>query len=234
MNIEMPPNKLVTKVFGGASIVAVADEINVSTFKPFWLNNQGILSQDELSGECLFTPGAVQIPTKVFSLLVLPNRIQIAFAEMEESLVMTPLHRVIGGILNGLPHTPFKALGFNFEFFVGPEDPSTFGEWNHRHFYSPCSALICPPQVENTRFGSYSSINFNGMRLKLDVKPVRGTTTAPAISSALENSQEWMHFAFNYHLDLDLKNPARHAQDSLAIWPTSAANTRSVIDGILG
>jgi len=221
-------------VFGGTSVVLVANEINLSIFKPIWLGQTNILRPDELAGDCVISPGALQIPTTQFNLLVLPNQLQLAFAEMGDEVVIEPLNRVLGGILRNLPHTPFVALGINFDFFVGPNDLGRFADWSKDLFASRSALAVCENPADNLRFGAYFSLDSEGMRLKINVRPIKGAVAAPKVVEQLQTAAEWMHFNFNYHLDLNSAAPAQNALETLVKWSSVAAKTRSIIAQIPG
>jgi hypothetical protein len=221
-------------VFGGTSVVLVANEINLSIFKPMWLGKTNILRPDELAGDCVISPGVVQIPTAQFNLLILPNQLQLAFAEMDDAVVIEPLNRVLGGILQNLPHTPFLGMGINFDFFVGPKDLDKFADWSKDLFASRSALAVCENPTDKLRFGSYFSLDFAGMRLKINAKPIKGAVAAPKVVEQLQTATEWMHFNFNFHLDLNPVAPAQNALETLAKWSLVAAKTRSIIAQIPG
>lgn len=221
-------------VFGGASVVLVANEINLSIFKPLWLGQTNILLPDELSGDCIISPGVIQIPTSQFNLLVLPNQLQMAFAEMDDKIVVESLNRVLGGILKNLPHTPFFGLGINFDFFVGPSNSEEFAEWNKKLFASHSAMAVCEVANDHPRFGTYFSLDFEGLRLKINVRPIKGAVAAPKVIEQLQAVSEWMHFNFNFHLDLNPAAPSETALQTLAKWSLVANKTRSIISQIPG
>ena len=221
-------------VFAGASVVLVANEISLSIFKPMWLGQTNILRPDELSGDCVISPGAIQIPTAQFNLLILLNRLQMAFAEMDDEIVTEPLNRVLGGILKNLPHTPFVGIGFNFDFFVGPSDLDKFADWSKELFASDSALAVCANPTDHPRFGAYFSLDFEGMRLKINARPVKGAVAAPKVVEQLQTASEWMHFNFNFHLDLNPDTPAQTALEALAKWNLVAAKTRSIIAQLPG
>ena len=221
-------------VFGGTSVVLVANEINLSIFKPVWLGQTNILRPEELSGDCVISPGVIQIPTAQFNLLVLPNQLQMAFAEMDDKVVVEPLNRVLGGILKNLPHTPFLGLGINFDFFLGPSNSENFAEWNKELFASRSALAVCEQPTDQPRFGAYFSLEFEGLRLKTNVRPIKGAVAAPKVIEQLQAASEWMHFNFNFHLDLNPLTPAQNALETLAKWSLVAAKTRAIIAQIPG
>ncbi len=218
------------RVFAGTNLVLVANELNLSIFKPIWLGKFEIIKPDEFTDACIISPAAIQIPTPHFTLAILPNRLQIAFTAMEDENVVEPLNRVVGGILKNLPHTPLLALGINFDFLIAPADASQFAEWNKKNFASESALAICGDQTKKPRFGSCFSMNVENMRLKVDAKPVHNVVANPKIMEALKVAPEWMQFNFNFHLDLDSEAPVKHALESLVKWNVAASLTRSIIN----
>ena len=93
-------------VSAGKSVVIVANELNLSIFKPVWLCQFDILKPEELSEGILISPAAIQIPGPTFQLVILPNRLQMTFPSSDVDATTEPLNRVLGGILRALPHTP--------------------------------------------------------------------------------------------------------------------------------
>ena len=220
-------------VFAGTSLVLVANELNLSIFKPAWLGQFGILKPEEITESSVISPAVIQIPAPKFNLVILANRLQMTFLTLEEADVVEPLNRVMGGILKNLPHTPWIAMGINFDFFVRPTDDSRLDEWNKDNFASKQALAICSDKDKRPRFGSYFSMSYEGMRMKVDAKPVHKAASVDSkVTEALKVAPEWMLFNFNYHLDLDSATPVKHAQESLAKWKVAASHSCSIIDQI--
>ena len=219
-------------VFTGMSVVLTANELNLSIFKPVWLCQSNILKSEELGDGVLISPAAIQIPCPTFQLVIVPNRLQLTFPDTEVGKTVEPVNRVLGGILKTLPHTPLVGIGMNFDFFVAPASGISFEKWNAEHFSSK-AALDTGCGVDGQpRFGAYFSLLAEGMRLKVDAKPVSRVVASPQIMKCLEMAPEWMHFAFNYHKDLDQSAPTAHALDLLSKWSAVVSHARSTIGKI--
>ncbi|MEK7677344.1 MAG: hypothetical protein AAB676_16065 [Verrucomicrobiota bacterium] len=216
-------------VSAGKSVVIVANELNLSIFKPVWLCQFDILKPEELSEGILISPAAIQIPGPTFQLVILPNRLQMTFPSSDVDATTEPLNRVLGGILRALPHTPLVGLGMNLDFFVAPAAGNTFEEWNAEHFASKVAFGVCGGAETRPRFGSYFSMQVEGMRLKVDAKPVSGVQASPQVVKALEAASEWMHFGFNYHHDLDQNASTKHALELLSKWSAVVSHARSIV-----
>lgn len=216
-------------VLGGMSVVIIANELNLSIFKPVWLCQFSILKPEELSAGAVISPAAIQIPGPTFQLVILPNRLQMTFTPSDVGATLEPLNRVLGGILRTLPHTPLIGLGMNLDFFVTPIPVNNFEKWNTENFASRVANVVCGAGIQ-PRFGSYSSMQVEGMRLKLDAKPVRAVAAPSQIVKALETAPEWMHFGFNYHQDLNQDAPSKHALELLSKWSTVYSHARSIVE----
>jgi hypothetical protein len=219
-------------VFAGTSVVLVTSEMELSQFKPVWLAKMDMLKPEEISPSCLITPHAIQIPTEVFNLLILPEKLQMVFAEDREEVVVEPLNRILGGILTKIGPIPARAMGVNFDYFFGPAPAVDFGAWNRKLFSSVLSAEMTSETIVNHRFGSYVSFAFEGFRLKIKFSPVKGAVAAPAIIEQLQNATEWMQANFNFHLDLSQNDPTGAAHEALLKWKKAADKAREILHQI--
>jgi hypothetical protein len=174
-----------------SNIVLIAKNLNPSIFSQLWLVKQGIIFENEFKQGSFFTPPAVNILTEVFSLLVVPERLQLAFFKHEHEWEIAK--RVIGVVVESLPHTPYTAIGFNFNWSIEPGNEKEFPSNLKRLFLSGKNPLAKDFDVDDARFGIYMSKNIIDMRLKLDIKPV--IMTSPV-------NKEFLQLNFNFHKDV--------------------------------
>ncbi len=143
--------------FEHTSIVIIAKDFNPSIFKPLWLAKNNILREEELQGDVVITPPAIQIPTKAFQFSVLPDRLQMiipqSYSDAESDII-----RVLGGIIKTLPHTPYTAVGINFNYVAAPSAEDTFAAWNRKLFASAISKKLQSPKAVNARLTLPSKI----------------------------------------------------------------------------
>jgi len=201
------------------NLVLVANDVNLSIFKPWWLINQGILNENEIRDDFVFSPVAIQIPTNEFQLNILPNRIQLAIPP--QSTDTTPIiERVLGGIVKTLPHTPFSGVGLNFNYHIIPDDPETFVKWNKELFSSKIASLFDIQDDSKPKYGSYLSFNVLSGRLKLNIKPVIVNETLRNAKGIFEKKTEVVHVNYNYDFDimLDAQEPYKRILDILMKW----------------
>lgn len=220
------------------SAVLVAHDVNMSIFKPVWLGRQEILTEEELTGEVIVTPALVRIPTDRFELLILPDRIQMRPAQKCDK-AQASLLRVLGGIVTKLPHTPFTALGLNFEYMIRPSEGVDFGERNEEQFAAAFSRGSTPEAQEDIRFGAYFALDVLGMRLRADFKPVQVESRVDAEGLESPAPCEAMRAKFNFHRDLvapgsELPASAGEILEMLGAWDSAAAYVSGLASGALG
>jgi hypothetical protein len=211
-----------------ASIVLVARDFNQSIFKPAWLLRQGILLDGEPDGpETVFAPGVTKVTTDQFDFLVLPDRMQLVFPpEASGSEVIA--NRILGGVAQRLPHTPFTAVGINNSFEVSPTDPAGFFAWNRRTFASPW-ALSQTDGNERNRYGcSFAFDAFGGARMR-----VRAAVSASPDETATEREPEQnakpyvVNLHCNLHRDLPRDDGVAELVRMLSLWGEARALTQT-------
>src|SRR5207253_8065118 len=97
----------------GQNVVVTANQFNPSIVTQFWLVKEGVASENEFEGSCIFTEGVSQVQTKTFQLVVVPQMLQFTpspDAEKQGDLASAK----VGKIVRALPHTPYTAIGLNF------------------------------------------------------------------------------------------------------------------------
>ncbi|MHC4145101.1 MAG: hypothetical protein ACYSWW_10840 [Planctomycetota bacterium] len=215
-----------------SSVVIIAKDFNLSIFKPLWLMKNNIFREEELKGDIVITPLAVQIPLKNFQFMVLPDRLQIAIPRQYPD-AQSDINRVLGGIVTTLPHTPFTAVGLNFHYLVAPESEDAFTSWERALFASPFSNRLHVAEEGNTRFGSYLSFNVLGSRLKMDIKPINAGDKIQGICNSWHPGQDLTRVHFNFHTDVtNAATPAESTLDSLGKWAEASTLSQELRDKI--
>lgn len=175
------------------SIIVTANTFNPSIFSQVWLLNQGIVKEDDFAGDSISTAQATQHQLKNMQLVVIPPRLQISFPP-DHTDTSKQACDIISKIVERLPHTPFDAAGLNFEHVVSVLDS---GQQE-----AVCRQLFL---VENTplsrffsdgepRYGAYYSRRFEGMRMRLEIKPITPTGSL--------GDNERLRFGYNFHMDV--------------------------------
>lgn len=209
----------------GAAAVVVAQQFNPSVFSQVWLVRHGLLGEDDFLPGCMFTDVLVQVRSRRFHLLVVPEQLQFvpnAPSGEQQGVISEKL----GTIVRTLPHTPFKALGLNFNWHLTPQDGDV-ARFTRDLFFREDRALFRSFGAADSQFGGYLSKNVLGFRLKLDVKPIivnlrEGNET---------RSENRVQFAFNFHADLG-ENAAQEIEQHLLRWNEVRTESESILDSV--
>ncbi len=216
-------------VLTNSSAILVAHDVNLSIFKPVWLLRHKILTEEELGDETLVSPVVVRIPAPRFELLVLPDRVQLR-PDLGSPAAQDDLLRVLGGIVSILPHTPFTAIGLNFEYARKCPRSAKFAEWHRPKFAAPYALQMVPGSHPAARFGAYFSFDVMDMRLKADIKPGRVDKPAPSLADQLTPEQEVMQAKFNFHRDLVQPPEVGEILTVLGRWNSAAALAKRIVN----
>lgn len=206
-----------------SSIVILAKDFNPTIFKPFWLKKNDIFFEQELQGSIVITPVAVQIPTENFHFTVLPDRVQMVMPR-NYSEAENDVDRVLGGIVKTLPHTPYTAVGLNFNYLIAPDSEDKFSEWNRKLFASSLSRKIQSPKDNNSRFGNYVSFDFLETRLKIDMKPIKALGNIESLCKSWHENQDLIRINVNFHSDVgNMDSPEKAIIENLNKWTQALA-----------
>lgn len=217
------------QVLANMTVVIVANDINLSIFKPKWLCNTGIFSEEELQGNIIITPVAVQIPTPRFSFNVFPNRMQMSFLSNIDN-TQSEIERVLVKAVETLPHTPFTAIGLNFDYLVAPDDITEYITWEHKLFSSTFANNLSFPNGANSRFGSYVSYNVMGFRLKINATPNIAQDNIKLLGDSWEGHNEILALKFNFHASVkNSDNPAKSVIENLLKWNEASQLSQKLI-----
>jgi hypothetical protein len=206
-----------------SSIVIIAKDFNPSIFKPPWLTKNNIFREEELQANILIAPPVVQIPTENFQFTVLPDRLQMLIPK-QYSDAEGDIDRVLGRIVRILPHTPYTAVGLNFNYLIAPDTEAKFSAWNRKVFASALSRKLPSPRDRNARFGSYVSFDVLETRLKVDIKPIKADANIKAIFQSWHEDQDLIRLNFNFHSDVvNTDAPVDSVLDKLSKWGEALA-----------
>jgi hypothetical protein len=178
------------------SIVHVAQVFNPSIFTEKWLLENNLL-KDDMVGIRIFSPEMAQFQTQDMQILVTIPRFLVSYPLKNET-ESGKARNFINQIIDLLPHTPFRSLGINFDYFVSQPSNQTFGDFNRALFGSGNNRMLPDFDSADSRFGAYLSKNYEKARLRLDIKPV----------TILEEDRELIQFSFNFHHELMLETEA--------------------------
>ena len=216
------------------SAVIAATNLNPSIFSQLWLIKEQIFKEEDflsLTNQA-FTPLAAQFQNENIEFLVIPERIQITLRKVDEasrSKFSEFLTGIIGKVVEKLPHTPYKAIGFNMDWRIGKFDSEVFGRSNRNIFLKSEKSFLGENFKEpNSRFGSYLSKDFGMGRLRLTITPLRFT---PKDGQA---PFEGLNLNFNFNLDLlgEDKERIKKIHDYIHSWNESYAFAEKISNGL--
>jgi len=191
------------------NVVVTAHNINPTVFSQRWLADNNIVQPDELTGSLIITPQLVSVDADRFALLVVPDRLQLTVKTPDVDEQARLVGRV-AKIATILPHTPYNALGLNLIWLLSPER-EPFDAFLRRLFWRPDDALYKAFDHEDARCGVYLSMNVLGFRLKLDAKPIH--------IEPVPEKPEYLHLAFNFHMDVSGGEGANSIVEAVGKWP---------------
>jgi hypothetical protein len=99
----------------GAAFILTAKSLNPSIFNQIWLSREKLVEDSEFGPQSITTAGASQHQIAKLALLVVPDRLQLLINPFERES-MDRADSLCAGIVARLPHTPYLALGINFDF----------------------------------------------------------------------------------------------------------------------
>lgn len=207
-----------------AGIVIVAQSFNPTIFTETWLDKNDVISADSLDGERSFTQGAAQFQSKDISVLVVPAKMEISFRIHEVSGDLEIPRKIPRRTIELLPHTPFSAIGLNFDFFVLQPQNQDFLTYNRALLGTGEYPLLKEFSETDAKFGRYFSKDYDEARLRLDIKPVK--------KIGPENI-DLIKFNFNFHYDLnrfDLLERSAKAIYFLDKWVSLRAYSEKLVN----
>jgi hypothetical protein len=203
-------------------IIILAKNFNPSVFNQFWLINNGYIGEKEVLPNSIFTPQFAQIFTTKFNLLILPEQLQFNSIDLTKS--EENLYSCLIPMIKRLSETPYIAIGINFFWLMNDDGGKTISELSKELFYRNDSNIYSRFKGGDANFGIYLSKDIEGVRLKLDIKPI----TAPDIMSG--DRKEYIQCSFNYHLDLNNKTCYQDLQTCLQKWNIFRKDSEDLIN----
>ncbi len=193
------------------NIILIARFLNPSIFQSHWLIQEGIIEKEKFDfDKSIFTPQMVRVCTVDFNLLITADKLEFSMLSNEEESI-----EVIRKLLKKLPHVPYVAIGINFEYFY--DEFSSNGIDNSIRLFSQMKNPIYNfflDLEDKPLFGIYLSKNYQGTRLKLDIKPV----------IIKEEKKNYIDFNFNFHKELSSTEEIMNIIDKWTIFSEYSIN----------
>jgi hypothetical protein len=183
------------RILNSRNVLIAANAFNPSVIRESFLMKQGVLhSEGNLEPGFVFSDQIVNVPTKKFTLIVVPQQLQLVLVERADAHEL--VKSIVPSIIKALPHTPYTAIGLNFVWLIVPEEPLDVA--TRRLFSASGSVFGDAFDTPDSCFGFFASKDIGAVRLRADVKPVRVEVEANADKS----KHEMIQCAFNFHVDL--------------------------------
>ena len=206
------------------NVVIAAHQFNPSIFSQLWLVKHKIIQEDEFESGAMFSDAAVQIPSKRFHLLVVPEMLQFTIkAEREDDAELVA--EKIMAIANLLPQTPYTAIGLNFIWHHVAEE-AEIAATTRRIFFRQNLEPFKSFGTEDALFGGYLSKDFGGARLKLDIKPAHAKVANDPVVNVI-------HLQFNFHRDLTADDAMAGIKESIESWQAAKAESADISGRLL-
>jgi len=209
----------------GSNVVIAAKQFNPSILSQLWLVKHQIIAENEFEPNLVITDVMVQVATKQFQLIAVPEQFQFAPAA-DEANAASLIQDKIGKIVSNLSHTPYTGIGMNFLWHLIPEEeviPALTRKIFFRENIDPFKSF----DTADAHFGGYMSKNIFGGRLKLDIRPVK------SLEKSIENGKSFLMFAFNFHRDIKGdENPVASINEFLTHWNDAQSEAERIIKSI--
>jgi hypothetical protein len=153
--------------------------------------------------------------------LVVPPKMQIGFPVNTGDLAVP--RSMATRIVELLPHTPYQALGLNFDYFVSQPAGRDFGSYDRELLSTGEYSLLQEFTAQDARFGRYLSKNFGSARLRLDIKPIK----------AGPQNSDMLYFSFNFHHDIgqvEQSDRPRELVRLIGTWDVLRAYSKKLTD----
>jgi hypothetical protein len=176
------------------NVVILANNFNPSIFSTHWLYTKEICKEGEISPVSGYAQNISQTITNEFQLLVLPDQLQFARLPALNGEFLNMAQPKLLRIISLLKEVPYKSSGLNFHWFVY-DNKMSIAQLSKELFFISSSKLFNAFESKDSHYGAYLSKDFEGARLKLDIKPIK-------FNLPNQPPMDCIQFAFNYHKDL--------------------------------
>ncbi len=204
----------------GNSIVIINTGIDPQNFNSYWLVKNGLLDEEELNFENVFSKQFVHINGEYYDIVINGNSLQFQLKNNDFSKIDLLLRKIIS--FNKLVKNTINiSMGFNFNWILDIEKGS-FRSISKDLFFKSDNPIHKLFDNENACFGSYLSTDFKKSRLKLDIKPI-------LLSNDKEDGS--LNLNFNFHFDFNDDN--RNDLDELInSWSVYFKESQKIINKI--
>jgi hypothetical protein len=167
-------------------------------FSQLWFVKHGFLKEEEFLPESNFTQEAVAVITKEFEFLAYEDRLQ--FNCTGDDTAVNAVKDSLIPILGRLSEIPFSACGFNFMWLVYDTEQSIHFGNGKALFCKEEKDLFAHFKEDDAEFGSYLTKDYNGARLRMEIKPVHFRQRQEDLA------RRGLKCELNFHFNLESEN----------------------------
>jgi hypothetical protein len=213
-----------------SNAVVTSPGLNPAVFTQMFFARTGVVHEEEFEPGCIFSDQMCQVNTNRFNLIAIPTGMIQLTPRLDLENAGQLVSEKIGAIVRALGQIQFVAAGLNFIWFEG-ESEQDVNRISRRLFYRQGVIPFTDFNEPDARFGGYMSKDYQGMRLKFDIKPV--LAQKPPDPAQLHR----LSFAFNFHKDIGADNQLESIEQALTLWDEAKRHaetitTRCVRDGV--
>jgi len=146
-----------------ANIVITASNFNPSIISKDWLYKNNIFV--ETLTDFINTPVFSSSDTNEFQMIVTEDRLQLTLKRVTQANMTAALDK-LNKIVDLLPHTPYKAIGYNFGYMFSKD------ECNIEFLFSPNREHIAKLMSKEYEIGANILFPFEGFIVTFSVSPI--------------------------------------------------------------
>lgn len=155
----------------GHNVVILANAFNPTIINQLWLVRHAILTEDDPIIGSAFTPVFANVKSRRFEMLFVSDRVQFT-PNLDEHDRVGLARDVLRRLVRALPETPYTAIGINMTFAIKPLQGVSMERLSRSLFHRDSIPICRYFNAPDAKCGFYASQDFEGCRLRCEVKPV--------------------------------------------------------------
>lgn len=204
----------------GNSIVIINTGIDPQNFNSYWLVKNGLLNEEELHFENVFSKHFVHLNGEFYDIVINGNSLQFQLKNNDFEKIELLIDKIL--LFNELVKNTINiSMGFNFDWILDIKK-GDYIKVSKDLFFKEDNAVHKLFDNNNACFGSYLSTDFEKSRLKLDIKPI-------LLSNDKEDGS--LNFNFNFHFDFNDDN-RNDLADLIKSWNIYFEESKKIINNI--
>lgn len=170
--------------------VVINSGIELNSFNSYWLVKNGILEEDDLINDHVFTSSIIKLSFNEYSITINNNSAILSIGNNKEQYIEDGIKKFII-LLKNIKNALHFSCGINFNWTIDDLNNQQFLELSKNLFFVPNNPLYQSFNSDSSGFGAYLTKIVKNSRLKLEIKPIH---------NALDKSK--LNFNFNFHNEL--------------------------------